>query len=40
MNCSGGTIVEGWHAVTLAMAPFIVLAGGALIWLAARLRTA
>jgi MFS family permease len=39
MNCSGGTIVEGWHAVTLAMAPFLVLAGGALIWLAARPRT-
>jgi MFS family permease len=40
MNCSGGTIVEGWHAVTLAMAPFLVLAGAALIWLAARPRTA
>lgn len=33
MNCSGGTAVEGWTAVNLAMAPFLVLAGGALIWL-------
>jgi hypothetical protein len=38
MNCSGGTIIEGWHAVTLAMAPFLVLAGAALIWLARRNR--
>ncbi len=36
MNCSGGTAVEGWTAVNLAMAPFLVLAGGALIWLAMR----
>jgi Major Facilitator Superfamily len=40
MNCSGGTIVESWHAVTLAMAPFLILAGAALIWLAARRQTA
>jgi MFS family permease len=33
MNCSGGTAVEGWTAVNIAMAPFLVLAGGALIWL-------
>ncbi len=33
LNCSGGDIVEGWSAVNLAMAPFITLAGGALIWL-------
>lgn len=33
MNCSGGTAVEGWTAVNLAMAPALVLAGGALIWL-------
>ena len=33
MNCSGGSPVEGWTAVNLAMAPFLVLAGGALIWL-------
>ncbi|WP_370229257.1 MFS transporter [Cognatishimia sp.] len=36
MNCSGGTAVEGWNAVNIAMAPFLVLAGGALIWLAMR----
>mgnify|MGYP000214901708 CR=1 FL=1 len=36
MNCSGGNPVEGWTAVNLAMAPFLVLAGGALIWLALR----
>ena len=33
MNCSGGSPVEGWTAVNLARAPFLVLAGGALIWL-------
>ncbi len=33
MNCSGGTAVEGWSAVNLAMIPFLVLAGGSLIWL-------
>lgn len=33
MNCSGGSVVEGWNAVNLAMAPFLALAGGALIWL-------
>jgi len=31
---SGETYVEGWTAVNLAMAPFLMLAGGALIWLA------
>ncbi|WGW03226.1 MFS transporter [Tropicibacter oceani] len=36
MNCSGGTAQQGWTAVNLAMAPFLVLAGGALIWLALR----
>ncbi|WP_372604739.1 MFS transporter, partial [Actibacterium sp.] len=34
MNCSGGTAQVGWTAVNLAMVPFLVLAGGALIWLA------
>ncbi len=34
MNCSGGTPVEGWSAVNLAMGPFLALAGGALVWLA------
>ena len=34
MNCSGGSPVEGWTAVNIAMVPFLTLAGGALIWLA------
>ena len=38
MNCSGGDAVSGWIAVNLAMAPFLVAAGGALIWLAVRSR--
>lgn len=38
MNCSGGTAVEGWTAVNIAMVPFLVLAGGSLIWLALRPR--
>ncbi|MDP4032280.1 MAG: MFS transporter [Pseudorhodobacter sp.] len=33
MNCSGGSPQAGWAAVNLAMLPFLVLAGGALIWL-------
>ena len=33
MNCSGGTPQEGWMAVNFAMAPFLFLAGAALIWL-------
>lgn len=36
MNCSGGSAVDGWMSVNLAMAPFLVLAGGALIWLVLR----
>ena len=40
MNCSGGSAQEGWMAVNLAMAPFLALAGGALIWLALRERAA
>jgi len=36
MNCAGGDAVEGWTAVNLAMAPFLALAGGALIWLVMR----
>jgi len=36
MNCSGGSAVEGWTAVNVAMVPFLTLAGGALIWLALR----
>lgn len=36
MNCSGGTAVEGWTAVNMAMVPFLALAGGSLIWLVTR----
>ena len=36
MNCSGGSVQSGWQAVNMAMLPFLVLAGGALIWLAMR----
>ncbi|MEM9843251.1 MAG: MFS transporter [Pseudomonadota bacterium] len=38
MNCAGGDAVAGWNAVNLAMAPFLVLAGGALLWLMMRPR--
>ena len=34
LNCSGGTAEQGWHAVNYAMIPFLILAGGALLWLA------
>ncbi len=40
MNCSGGSAQQGWTAVNLAMAPFLALAGGALIWLVLRPRDA
>jgi MFS family permease len=47
MNCSGGqavqtieTVTHGWNAVNYAMAPFLILAGGALIWLTKRPKTA
>jgi MFS family permease len=40
MNCSGGSPVEGWAAVNMAMLPFLVLAGTALIWLVMRPKTA
>ncbi|MCB6177251.1 MFS transporter [Rhodobacter sp. Har01] len=33
MNCSGGSVQAGWQLVNLAMLPFLVAAGGALIWL-------
>lgn len=36
MNCSGGDAVAGWTSVNMAMAPFLVLAGGSLIWLVMR----
>ncbi|MEQ6248246.1 MFS transporter [Sulfitobacter sp. HNIBRBA3233] len=38
MNCSGGSAVEGWAAVNWAMVPFLLLAGGSLVWLALRER--
>jgi len=34
MNCAGGSPVEGWSAVNIAMVPLLALAGAALIWLA------
>ncbi len=40
MNCAGGTPQQGWELVNLAMVPFLILAGGALIWLMARPRPA
>jgi predicted MFS family arabinose efflux permease len=36
MNCSGGTAVEGWNAVNMAMVPLLLLAGGSLLWLVVR----
>ncbi|MTH35620.1 MFS transporter [Paracoccus limosus] len=36
MNCLGGTPQAGWNAVNLAMLPFLVLAGAALLWLMLR----
>ncbi|NOD33953.1 MULTISPECIES: MFS transporter [unclassified Ruegeria] len=36
MNCSGGSAIEGWTAVNLAMVPLLTLAGGALLWLVLR----
>jgi MFS family permease len=39
MKCSGGDPVQGWTAVNLAMIPFLLLAGSALIWLMLRDRS-
>ncbi|MFK7858434.1 MAG: MFS transporter [Granulosicoccus sp.] len=33
LNCSGGTPVHGWSTVNLAMIPFLLMAGSALLWL-------
>lgn len=33
MNCIGGDAESGWNAVNLAMLPFLLFAGGALLWL-------
>ena len=40
MNCLGGSAQAGWNAVNLAMLPFLVMAGAALIWLVLRPREA
>ncbi len=40
LNCSGNGVVAGWQAVNIAMLPFLVLAGGSLIWLVLRPRAA
>ena len=34
MNCSGSSAVQGWSYVNIAMVPFLILAGVALLWLA------
>ena len=39
MNCSGTSVIAGWQAVNIAMLPFLVLAGAALIWLTLRPRS-
>ena len=36
MNCSGGSVVQGWTMVNLAMVPALAVAGGSLLWLALR----
>ena len=36
MNCLGGSAQTGWSAVNLAMLPFLILAGAALLWLMLR----
>ncbi len=40
MNCSASSAQAGWDAVSMAMVPFLVLAGGALIWFAMRPKVA
>ncbi|CUH41637.1 MFS transporter, aromatic acid:H+ symporter (AAHS) family [Ruegeria atlantica] len=40
MNCSGGSPIEGWTAVNVAMVPLLTMAGAALLWLTMRPRTA
>ncbi len=36
MNCAGGSAQAGWQMVNMAMLPFLILAGGALVWLRLR----
>ena len=38
MNCSDCTPQAGWHAVNLAMGPFLALAAVAILWLILRPR--
>jgi len=38
MNCVGADPVSGWTAVNLAMGPFLLIAGSALVWLVMRQR--
>jgi hypothetical protein len=33
LNCAGGSAVQGWNMVNLAMTPFLAIAFGSLIWL-------
>ncbi len=40
LNCSGGDVVQGWNLVNIAMIPFLLLAGGTLLWLVLRGRRA
>ncbi|MEM1235268.1 MAG: MFS transporter [Pseudomonadota bacterium] len=40
MNCAGGSVEAGWNAVNIAMAPFLALAAGSLVWLAMKGRPA
>ncbi|MEO0487682.1 MAG: MFS transporter [Pseudomonadota bacterium] len=40
MNCSGSSVEAGWTAVNLAMVPFLMLAGVALVYLVLRDRAA
>ena len=40
LNCSAGSAAEGWAAVNYAMLPFLLLAGGALLWLTLHNRAA
>ncbi len=40
LNCAGDDILAGWSAVNMAMAPFLLLAGTALLWLTTRPKAA
>lgn len=33
MNCSGSSAIQGWSYVNIAMVPFLIMAGLALLWL-------